>query len=269
MRRVISCWSPNSTWASGDSCRVCRKACCCFSSSSFIASTWFFRASTSSSCSLLWSWSCASSNLRKGPHHNHHLSLDPSTSASLGDVPSQSPYKTDTCKGLLMAIIAILVCHLLYCRLNTFEIRDMRSEGWCCFFKNKREEKKSKSSLFSVTVSQNLLFPLAKSKCMAWKQCRSTPAGFFQKLSLKGICSCAHPLSNISSYSWKLNCVANDSVWLDYHSFATAGNFKAERSWNPSFLLAVCRAVIFLCLRRSIFTYISILIHKLPAENYA
>lgn len=70
--RDISCWTPNSTWASGESSSVCEKVCCCRSISSFRASTWAFSRSTSSSCSRLWACSCASSNLCQAEEDNDY-----------------------------------------------------------------------------------------------------------------------------------------------------------------------------------------------------
>lgn len=95
------------------------------------------------------------------------------------------------------------------------------------------------------------------------KAMRINNCGFFQKLSLKGICCCAQSLSNISSYSWKPNrvsCKRLHSVGPPQASRTTAGSIKKGRSWNPSFFLVFCRAAIYLCLKRSIFSYISIFI---------
>lgn len=82
--RDISCWTPNSTWASGESSRVWQKVCYCLSISSFRASSWVLRLSTSSSCSRLWVCSWASSNLHpeEGGQMMGGWSLRPQTGAT-------------------------------------------------------------------------------------------------------------------------------------------------------------------------------------------
>lgn len=83
----------------------------------------------------------------------------------------------------------------------------------------------------------------------------------FQKLSLKDICSCAPFLSNINSHSWELNCRSCKwlcSAGMPLALFATAGSIIKGRRWSPPFLVAVCRAAIHLCLKRSTLTSASI-----------